>query len=93
MNIFLAIIFIAFELGLALISKSFVNNGLHHMIHCFEVALDFLAIVFFTRNKCDWFVIWVISYTFWRNMFRLIGDCTTIRKEYINNKEQIKENS
>lgn len=93
MDIFLAIIFIAFGLGLAIISKSFVNNGLHHMIHCFEVALDFLAIIFFTGNKCDWFVIWAISYTFWRNMFRLIGDCATIRKEYINNKEQIKENS
>ena len=63
------------------ILKYLINIGLHHMVHCIEVMLMILSIILFATNKCYWYVLIVLSIVLWRQVFRVICDCSDIIKE------------
>lgn len=66
---------------ISIILKCLVNIGLHHMVHCIEVMLMILSIIFFATNKCYWYMLIVLSIVLCRQVFRVICDCSDIIKE------------
>ena len=66
---------------ISVIFKKLVNIGLHHMVHCIESMLMILSIILFTIDKCYWYVLIVLSVIMWRQVFRVICDCSNILKE------------
>ena len=65
----------------SVIFKKLVTIGLHHMVHCIESMLMILSIILFTTDKCYWYVLMVLSIVMWRQVFRIICDCSDILKE------------
>ena len=51
------------------------------MVHCIESMLMILSIILFATDKCYWYVLMVLSIVMWRQVFRIICDCSDILKE------------
>jgi hypothetical protein len=66
---------------ISVIFKKLVNIGLHHMVHCIESMLMILSIILFVTDKCYWYVLIVSSTIMWRQLFRVICDCSDILKD------------
>lgn len=65
----------------SVIFKKLVNIGLHHMVHCIESMLIILSIISFTTDKCYWYVLMILSTIMWRQIFRVMCDCSDILKD------------
>ncbi len=81
-------IFIALAVGfiISIIFVHLVSIGLHHMIHCIETMFIILSIILFAINKCYWYVFIILAIGLWRQVFRVICDCSDILKEQKTNK-------
>lgn len=68
-------------LTISVIFNKLVIIGLHHMVHCIESMLMILSIILFVTDKCYWYVLIVSPTIMWRQLFRVICDCSDILKD------------
>lgn len=65
---------------LALVFKRLVNEGFANMVHGMEVVLIVFGLTMFLSNKYDYYVLLILVTVSFREIIRVISDCTQIKK-------------